>query len=248
MGKRTPSIKRMNLLYSNDTQGNYPQSWYSATAEPLNAFPNLKGSKKYDICIVGAGYTGLSSALHLSSLGYSVAVLDAHRVGFGASGRNGGQLGAGQRVNQDELVSKIGENNADKMWHLANDAVSTVKEIIKTNNIDCHIKPGIATLGFNSKEVKELHNYAEYLENRYNYTGLELLAQEDCNTLCCSEKYTGGILDMNAAHLHPLKFIFGLAKAAVLAGTDIFEQSEVCLLYTSPSPRDRTTSRMPSSA
>ena len=220
----------MNLLYSNDTQGNYPQSWYSATAEPLNAFPNLKGSKKYDICIVGAGYTGLSSALHLSSLGYSVAVLDAHRVGFGASGRNGGQLGAGQRVNQDELVSKIGENNADKMWHLANDAVSTVKEIIKKNNIDCHIKPGIATLGFNSKEVKELHNYAEYLEKRYSYKGLKLLSHKDCNTLCRSEKYTGGILDMNAAHLHPLRFIFGLAKAAILAGTDIFEQSEVIKL------------------
>ena len=168
MGKRASTIKRMNLLYSNDTQGNYPDSWYSATAQPLNAFPSLKGTKKYDICIVGAGYTGLSSALHLSNLGYSVAVLDAHRVGFGASGRNGGQLGTGQRVYQDELVSKIGENNADKMWHLANDAVSTVKEIIKTNKIDCHIKPGIATLGFNSKEVKELHNYAEYLEKRYS--------------------------------------------------------------------------------
>ncbi len=220
----------MNLLYSNDTQGKYPESWYSATAEPLSAFPNLKGSKKYDICIVGAGYTGLSSALHLSNLGYSVAVLDAHRVGFGASGRNGGQLGAGQRVYQDELVNKVGENNADKMWHLANDAVSTVKEIIKTNNIDCHIKPGAATLGFNSNEVKELHNYAEYLEKRYSYKGLELLSQADCNTLCCSEKYTGGILDMNAAHLHPLRFVFGLAKAAVLAGTNIFEQSEVIQL------------------
>ena len=97
MGKRAPSVKRMNVLYSNDTQGNYPDSWYLATAQPLDAFPSLKGSKKYDICIVGAGYTGLSSALHLSNLGYSVAVLDAHRVGFGASGRNGGQLGAGQR-------------------------------------------------------------------------------------------------------------------------------------------------------
>ena len=220
----------MNVLYSNDTQGNYPDSWYLATAQPLDAFPSLKGSKKYDICIVGAGYTGLSSALHLSNLGYSVAVLDAHRVGFGASGRNGGQLGAGQRIYQDELVSKIGENNADKLWHLASDAVSTVKDIIKTNKIDCHIKPGIATLGFNSKEVKELHNYAEYLEKRYSYIGLELLNPQDCNNLCCSEKYTGGILDMNAAHLHPLRFVFGLAKAAVTAGTDIFEHSEVIKL------------------
>jgi Glycine/D-amino acid oxidases (deaminating) len=122
------------------------------------------------------------------------------------------------------------KNDVDKLWHLANDAVSTVKDIIKTNKIDCHIKPGVATLGFNSNEVKELHNYAEYLEKRYSYKGLELLSHADCNTLCCSEKYTGGILDMNAAHLHPLRFVFGLAKAAVLAGTNIFEQSEVIQL------------------
>ena len=113
MGKRAPSTKRMNLLYSNDTQGNYPESWYSATTQHLNVFPSLKGSRKYDICIVGAGYTGLSAALHLSKLGYSVAVLDAHRVGFGASGRNGGQLGTGQRLNQDELIRQLGESNAD---------------------------------------------------------------------------------------------------------------------------------------
>ena len=154
MGKRAPPIKRMNLLYSNDTQGNYPESWYAATAQPLNAFPSLKGSRRYDVCIVGAGFTGLSAALHLSKLGYSVAVVDAHRIGFGASGRNGGQLGTGQRRNQDELVNKLGEDIADKMWLLANDAVNTVKEIITANKIDCQIKPGVATLGFNSKEVK----------------------------------------------------------------------------------------------
>jgi gamma-glutamylputrescine oxidase len=209
----------MNLLYSNDTLGNYPESWYSATAQHLNAFPNLKGSRKYDICVVGAGYTGLSAALHLSKLGYSVAVLDAHRVGFGASGRNGGQLGAGQRVNQDELVHQLGDKNADKMWQLANDAVNTVKGIIGEYKIDCHIKPGIATLGFNSKEVKELHQYAEYLQKRYEYEGLEILTHEACNALCRSKKYTGGILDMNAAHIHPLRFVFGLAKAAIQTGS-----------------------------
>lgn len=231
----------MNLLYSNDTQGNYPESWYAATAQPLNAFPSLKGSRRYDVCIVGAGFTGLSAALHLSKLGYSVAVVDAHRIGFGASGRNGGQLGTGQRRNQDELVNKLGEDIADKMWLLANDAVNTVKEIITANKIDCQIKPGVATLGFNSKEVKELHNYAEYLEKRYNYNGLELLDRDDSNNLCRSKKYTGGMLDMNAAHLHPLKFVFGLAEAAVLAGANIFEQSEVLKLV--PGKVNRTITK-----
>ena len=159
-----------------------------------------------------------------------MAVLDAHRVGFGASGRKGGQLGAGQRVNQDELVYQLGDKNAYKMWQLANDAVNTVKEIIEEYKIDCHIKPGIATLGFNSKEVKELHQYAEYLQKRYKYEGLEILTHEACNALCRSKKYTGGILDMNAAHLHPLRFVFGLAKAAIQTVTNIFEQSEVVKL------------------
>ena len=242
MGKRAPSAKRMNLLYSNDTQGNYPESWYSATAKQLNVFPSLKGTQKYDICIVGAGYTGLSTALHLSNLGYSVAVVDAHRVGFGASGRNGGQLGTGQRINQDKLVHQLGENNADDMWLLANDAVNTVKKIIRENRIDCQIRPGIATLGFNSTEVKELHKYAEYLEKRYNYNKLEILNHTDCNTLCCSKKYKGGILDMNAAHLHPLRFVFGLAKAAVQAGTNIFEYSEVVKLV--PGKVNRTITKV----
>ena len=100
-----------------------------------------------------------------------------------------------------------------------------ISELVRKNPASVrtgHPVYSFAVLGFNSKEVKELHNYAEYLKKRYSYTGLELLSQEQCNTLCCSEKYTGGILDMNAAHLHPLRFIFGLAKAAILAGTDIF--------------------------
>ena len=220
----------MNLLHSNDTLGKYPDSWYAATAKHLDPFPILKGAKKYDVCIVGAGYTGLSTALHLSKLGYSVAVLEAHRVGFGASGRNGGQLGAGQRVSQDELVSYLGEKHAHNLWLLAKDAVNTVKEIIKTNKIDCHLKPGVATLGFNSKEVKGLHQYAEYLEKTYNYDGLEKLDHKVCSEICGSEKYKGGSLDMNAAHLHPLRFVFGLAKAAIQAGADIFEKSEVTSL------------------
>ena len=113
-----------------------------------------------------------------------------------------------------------------------------VKEIIKTNKIDCHLKPGVATLGFNSKEVKGLHQYAEYLEKKYNYDGLEKLDHKVCSVICGSEKYKGGILDMNAAHLHPLRFVFGLAKAAIQAGADIFEKSEVTSLLPGKSKQN----------
>jgi gamma-glutamylputrescine oxidase len=88
----------MNLLFANDRRGEYPQSWYAATANTIPPFDTLRGEVRADVCIVGAGYTGLSAALHLAERGFDVVLLEAHRVGFGASGRNGGQLGSGQRT------------------------------------------------------------------------------------------------------------------------------------------------------
>ena len=102
----------MNLLFANDKRGQYPQSWYAATADALPRFAPLKGAQKADVCVVGAGYTGLSAALHLAQAGRDVVLLDAQRVGFGASGRNGGQLGSGQRVDQDKLEKMLGIGHA----------------------------------------------------------------------------------------------------------------------------------------
>src|SRR5690606_38223940 len=93
LGTRTPASERMNLLFANDRRGEYPASWYAATAAPLDRFEPLKGATRADVCVIGAGYTGLSAALHLAQRGFDVVVLEAHRVGFGASGRNGGQVG-----------------------------------------------------------------------------------------------------------------------------------------------------------
>ena len=92
MGAGASFVKRMNLLYSNDQKGLYPQSWYAATSDLLPAFDPLSESQSADVCVIGAGYTGLSTALHLAEEGYTVIVLEAHRIGFGASGRNGGQI------------------------------------------------------------------------------------------------------------------------------------------------------------
>ena len=94
----------MNLLHANDRPGEYPASYYAATATPLTPFHMLKGQVRADVCVIGGGYTGLSAALHLAEKGYDVVLLEAHRVGFGASGRNGGQVASGQRRDQDELV------------------------------------------------------------------------------------------------------------------------------------------------
>ena len=102
----------MDLLYANDRAGAYPDSWYAATATPLPAFPALKGEARADVCVIGGGYTGLSAALHLAEAGRRVILLEAQRVGFGASGRNGGQLGSGQRQDQEVLEKMLGRDDA----------------------------------------------------------------------------------------------------------------------------------------
>jgi gamma-glutamylputrescine oxidase len=159
----------MNLLTENDLQGQYPPSFYADTVSHLPVQPPLKGEHKADVVIVGAGFTGLSAALHLAERGYDVAVLDAHRMGFGASGRNGGQVGSGQRVEQDRLEKTYGLDKARQLWGLAEDAKALVRHLITTHDIDCHYRDGIAHSCWRQSEVDEDHRYVEKLQRQYNY-------------------------------------------------------------------------------
>ncbi|WP_282121504.1 NAD(P)/FAD-dependent oxidoreductase [Ruegeria atlantica] len=217
----------MNLLYSNDRKAEYPASWYAATANPVDRFPALSGDVKADVCIVGGGYTGLSAALHLAEAGFDVVLLEAHRVGFGASGRNGGQLGSAQRMDQEDLERLVGDDDAAKLWDLAEDAKDLVKSLIAKHQIDCDLKPGVAVLGLSSGEQQELHDHAAHLSDRYGYDQMEVLDEGAGQALCPSPSYRGGYLDMGAAHLHPLNFALGLAQAAAKAGVRICESTEV---------------------
>lgn len=217
----------MNLLYSNDRKAEYPASWYAATANPVDRFPALSGDVKADVCIVGGGYTGLSAALHLAEAGFDVVLLEAHRVGFGASGRNGGQLGSAQRMDQEDLERLVGDDDAAKLWDLAEDAKDLVKSLIAKHQIDCDLKPGVAVLGLSNGEQQELHDHAAHLSDRYGYDQMEVLDEGAGQALCPSPSYRGGYLDMGAAHLHPLNFALGLAQAAAKAGVRIYESTEV---------------------
>lgn len=217
----------MNLLYSNDRPGTYPPSWYAATTPAPEPCAPLKGETRADVCVIGGGFTGLSAALHLAGRGYDVVLLEAHRVGFGASGRNGGQLGSGQRIEQTEIEKLVGREDADKLWTLAEDAKALVKDLIARHGIDCDLRPGIAHLGFTRREAVDEHRYAEFLAGRYGYDQIEKLDRDAAQALCPSPKYVGGTLDMGAAHLNPLAFAFGLARAAQEAGVRIHEMTEV---------------------
>ncbi|MEP1839191.1 MULTISPECIES: FAD-binding oxidoreductase [Alphaproteobacteria] len=217
----------MNLLYANDRRAQYPDSYYAATATPLRGFEPLKGAQKADVCIIGAGYTGLSAALHLAQAGRDVVLLDAQRVGFGASGRNGGQLGSGQRMEQDALEALVGDPEAAKLWAMAEDAKALVKSLIAKHGIDCQIKPGVAWTASNAGDTKHLHVYADHLARKYGYDQIETLDKAALQSVCPSPDYSGGILDMGAAHLHPLRFALGLGQACLEAGVRIHERSAV---------------------
>ena len=217
----------MNLLHANDRAGEYPASWYAATATPLDRFGALKGAQKADVCVIGAGYTGLSAALHLAQAGRDVVLLDAQRVAFGASGRNGGQLGSGQRVAQDDLEKLVGQTHARSLWDMGEEAKALVKQLIADHAIDCHLKPGVASTASNARDLRYLHEYAAHLENRYGYDQIDLLDHAALQEVCPSPDYVGGILDRDAAHLHPLNFALGLARACRDAGVRIHERSTV---------------------
>ncbi|MCP5075878.1 MAG: FAD-binding oxidoreductase [Rhodobacteraceae bacterium] len=217
----------MNLLYVNDKSGEYPDSWYTATANSLPPFPKLKGTQKADVCVVGAGFTGLSAALHLAERGYSVAVIEAQRVGWGASGRNGGQIGSGQRKDQDELETMLGADDAAKLWEIAEDGKATIRSLVEKHTIDCDLRDGVAHVEWQAKHVAHSHTYARHLQNRYGYDQIEFLNRDETRALIGTTVYHGGTLDWGAAHVHPLNLALGMAKAAADAGVQIYEQSEV---------------------
>ena len=217
----------MDLLHANDRPGQYPDSWYAATTPHLPPFAPLRGEVRAGVCVVGAGYTGLSAALHLAEAGHDVVLLEAQRVGFGASGRNGGQLGSGQRVEQGALERMLGKEDAALLWEQAEEAKALVKGLVARHGIDCHLKPGVAHACFSAREMRAAHDEADHIAQAYGYGPIEKLDAEGFHALCPSPAYHGGVLDMGAAHLHPLAFALGLARAAQAAGVRIHEGTQV---------------------
>lgn len=217
----------MNLLHVNDRPGEYPASFYAATRAELAPFAPLEGEVEADFCVVGGGYMGLSTALHLAQKGLSVVLLEAHRVGFGASGRNGGQVGSGQRQDQDWLEAKLGRDHAHKLWDMAEDSKALVRQLIADHAMPVTYHPGVAVACYSEAETREAHAYANRLRRDYGYEAVENLDRAAIRGLIGSESFAGGTLDRSAGHIHPLNFAIGLARAAAAAGARICEGSEV---------------------
>ncbi len=202
-------------------------SYYEATANPHREFAPLQGTRDCDVCVVGGGYMGLSTALNLAERGYDTVLLEAETPGFGASGRNGGQLGSGQRMDQEELEELVGEADARILWDIAEESKREVKERIARHDIACDLKPGIITAGHKPALARWAMDYAEKLQRDYGYTEIRPVTAEEMCEMLGSKAYFGGSLDMGAAHLHPLNFALGLADAAAAAGASLHSHSRV---------------------
>ena len=217
----------MDLLTVNDRQGEYPSSYYTASANPLEKFPALQGSETCDVCVIGAGYTGLSTALHLAERGYDVILLEAQRLGFGASGRNGGQVGSGQRVEQGELEKMVGKDHARQLWDMGEESKSSVRELIAKYGIDCGYKSGVLHTELKRKHLHHTYDYVEKLQTEYGYDQIEFMEEASLRSALGTNAYCGGSMDWGAGHLHPLNFALGLARACQAAGVRIFEETKV---------------------
>ncbi|MFG1478534.1 FAD-binding oxidoreductase [Xanthobacter sp. V4C-4] len=212
----------------------HPASWYVATANPMPDFPPLTGAAEADVCVLGGGYTGLSAALHLAEAGFDVVLLEASRVGSGASGRNGGQIHSGQRRHQDFLEAAVGLDDARKLWTLAEESKALVRDLVARHTIDCDLADGLILADHKPHYVAESHAYAAHLRDTYGYEAIEPLDQEQVRALVGSPAYYGGVFDRGGGHLHPLNFALGLAGAARRAGARIHERTRVTARVDSP--------------
>ena len=205
----------------------YPSSWYAATAQGFGEAQPLRGAERADVCVVGGGFTGLSAALNLAERGMSVVVLEAERVGFGASGRNGGMIGSGQRKDVLELERSFGLERSQELWQLAELGKLEIQARVAQYGIDCDLQKG-QLVGVHSKRyLKWPNEMAEALADRYAYPECHALDTEGVRSMVATEDFVGGLYDAGAMSLHPLNYCLGLASAAWQAGVRIYEGTRV---------------------
>jgi len=214
----------------------YEPSYYSDSANSKADFPLLQGEVVADVCVVGAGYTGLSAALHLAEKGYSVVLLESEKVGWGASGRNGGQVAPGHNMAHEDLITKVGRQAADSLWQMSLDSVDLVKQLIADHQIQCDLKQGVLHVAAKPSHVAQMRETVSYKQDVLGYPGIEFIPDSEVQAMLGTERYYGGEYWKDGAHLHPLNYALGLADAAVKAGVRICEDSRVTEYSTDATP------------
>ncbi len=203
---------------------NYPESYYAASANTAPARPALQGDVEADVCVIGAGYTGLSTAISLLENGFKVVIVEAARVGFGASGRNGGQIVNSYSRDIDVIERTVDARQAKLLGDMAFEGGRIIRERIAKYNIPCALKDGGVFAALNEKQMGHLRSQKALWE-RYGHKQLEILGKDDIRRVVATDRYLGGMLDMSGGHIHPLNLALGEAAAVESLGGVIYEQS-----------------------
>lgn len=201
-------------------------SYYAASANPSPERPPLKGEHTVDICVVGAGYSGLSTALHLAEKGYKVAIIEGAQVGWGASGRNGGQIVNGLNASLQTIKKRYGQDTANFVAGLMQEGGDIIRERVKTYDIQCDLKHGNIFVGLTSAHMKELEA-RRVLWASYGIKNQDMLDKVQLREHIGSDRYEGGMIDHTGGHMHPLNLCLGEAAAFEKCGGVIYEQSPV---------------------
>jgi gamma-glutamylputrescine oxidase len=200
----------------------------------------LRGEHHADVVVLGGGLAGCSAALHLAKRGYRVALLEANAVGYGASGRSGGQIIFGLAASQKTLIAEVGRDDARHLFDLSIEALDLTQSLIREYAIDCDYRANHVHVAVRPRHVQELDDWVRELHEDYGYRSVSLLDRDELQDHVRSERYLAGLIDSRSGHLHPLKFTQGVARAAETAGAAIFENSQVLRYEDGPQVIVRT--------
>ncbi|GIN22359.1 MAG TPA: FAD-binding oxidoreductase [Bacillus bacterium] len=202
-------------------------SMWEATAGERKSRPTLQGEQHCDIVIIGGGFSGLSTSYHLQKMGYRTIVLEKNTVGYGASGRNGGELLTGYHGTMESFAQKKGFETAKKMWELSLDSIDLVENITKENGISCDlVRKGDIRPAYKVSHLEKFKRDQEYLAEKFNFHEISIIDRSEMKTELNTDFYHGARINERGAHFHPLKFVLGLADVVEGLGGSIFENSE----------------------
>ena len=213
----------------------YMKSYYAATANPAPPHPALAGDVDCDVCVIGGGIAGCSSALHLAERGFSVVLLEDKRIGWGASGRSGAQVLPGFSASQDKIKDLVGAETARALWNVTVEALALTRDLIRRYHIACDWADGQMLTAIKPRHRTELIEWAEQLERDYGYRSVRLIEGAELHELLDTRRYIAGLYDAQCGHLHPLNYTLGLASAAAQRGARVFESTRA-LHFSSGNP------------
>ena len=213
----------------------HPHSYYAASANDKRMRPTLQGHVKADICIVGAGFTGMSTALHMAEKGYKVVVLEGNRIGFGASGRNGGQIVNSYSRDIDFIERQYGQKVGVEMGRMAFEGGRILRRFVKDYDIQCDLKEGGVFAACNRKQFDELVGKKKLWE-AHGHERLELLDENAIQQYVGTQRYAGGLIDHSGGHFHPLNLVLGEAAAVESLGGTIYENSPALRIHEGDKP------------